>query len=107
MEFVCQLWAYKSEKFILGVPCPNFLKTHVWLLLILFKAFLVGSSIVLFSHPDLYKQSFVGSYEQRRIMNNLNVANQNAAEPTNYSLRMSSLCSDNSLASELMMYYKW
>ena len=54
MEFVTQLWAFKSEEFYLGLHCPELLKNHVWLLLILFKTAIVGCSISHHLYPEMF-----------------------------------------------------
>ena len=58
MEFVTQLWAYKSDRFLLGIHCPELLKNHVWLLLILLKTVLVGCSITHLTRPDMFAEFF-------------------------------------------------
>ena len=58
MEFVTQLWAYKSERFVLGVPCPELVKNHVWLLLILLKCLIVGCSVTHLSQPHIFNPYF-------------------------------------------------
>ena len=60
MEFVAQLWAYKSEKFYLGVRCSDLVKNHVWLLLILLKTVLVGASVTHMLRPDVFSPVFDG-----------------------------------------------
>ena len=60
MEFVTQLWAYKSERFVLGVRCAEFVKNHVWLLLILLKTAIVGCSLAHLMNPDVFSSWFEG-----------------------------------------------
>ena len=52
------------------------MKNHIWGLLIAFKVLLVGTSILLFSHPDLYRERFVGHYDQRKLVNGPKAENQ-------------------------------
>ena len=61
MEFVTQLWCYKSKQFFLGVQCPELVKNHVWLLLIVFKTVLVGCSFTHLTQPDYFSGFFKGS----------------------------------------------
>lgn len=56
MEFVTQLWAYKSDRFLLGVECPEIFKNHVWLLLIVAKTALVGCSVMHLTQPDIFNK---------------------------------------------------
>ena len=50
MEFVAQLWVYDSHKFMLGFPCPNIIKSHLWGVLLLLKTFMIGGSIIYFTY---------------------------------------------------------
>ena len=67
MEFVIQLWAYYSERFFLGLNCPEVIKNHVWLALMLIKTTLVGCSITLLTKPNFFydtnKSLFNGTEE--------------------------------------------
>ena len=60
MEFVTQLWAYKSDRFLLGVRCPEFFKNHIWILLIILKLLLVGCSLTHQLKPDFFATFFEG-----------------------------------------------
>ena len=51
MELATQLWAYKSDRFLLGIRCPEILKNHVWLILIAIKTAIVGLSVAHLSQP--------------------------------------------------------
>lgn len=43
---------------MLGVPCPELLKNHIWLPLILFKVLAVGCSVAHMSLPHVFKPYF-------------------------------------------------
>lgn len=58
MEFVTQLWAYKSDKFYLGVRFPELLKNHIWLLLIVLKTAILGFSLAQLTKPDFFANFF-------------------------------------------------
>ena len=60
MEFVTQLWALKSERFLLGVPCAEVVKNHIWLLLILLKTAIVGCSLAHLTNPEVFRGWFEG-----------------------------------------------
>ena len=69
MEFVTQLWVYNSNKFMLGLPCPDVVKSHVWLFLLLLKMLTIGCSIIYFTFPKkFYEQS---NLEQEYLLLNL------------------------------------
>ena len=40
---------YDSSKFMLGFPCPDFIKSHLWGFLLLLKTFTIGGSIIYFT----------------------------------------------------------
>ena len=58
MEFVTQLWTYKSNQFLLGIHCPELCKNHSWLVLIVLKMFLIGCSAMHQIQPDYFERMF-------------------------------------------------
>lgn len=58
MELVTQLWAYKSDKFFLGINCPELVKNHIWLPLIILKVLIVGCSVTHLSQPHIFNPYF-------------------------------------------------
>lgn len=58
MELVTQLWAYKSDRFLLGVSCPEVIKNHIWLPLILLKVIIVGCSVTHLQQPHIFNPFF-------------------------------------------------
>ena len=54
MEFVTQLWVYNSNKFMLGLPCPDFVKSHIWLFLLMIKTTAIGFSVLYFTFPKTF-----------------------------------------------------
>lgn len=61
MEFVTQLWCYKSKRFFLGIECPELIKNHVWLFLIIFKMIIVGCSLTHLTQPDIFSNYFIST----------------------------------------------
>ena len=59
MELVTQLWAYKSDKFLLGIRCPEILKNHVWLVLIVAKTAIVGLSVAHLTQPQIFSDFLI------------------------------------------------
>ena len=96
MEFVTQLWAYKSERFLLGVACPELVKNHVWLLLAVFKTTIVGCSFMHLAQPDLFNGFFaLGEKFQ-------------PAQEGKGTYRFTPLCRDDlTIHSQLLWYYYW
>lgn len=101
MEFVTQLWAYKSERFLLGVECPELLKNHIWLLLIVVKTTLVGFSLMHLVQPDMFSRLFLFQVEPL-------TSNFSGGGDGDTTLRFTLSCLDDvNVQTQLYRYYYW
>lgn len=98
MEFVTQLWAYKSDRFLLGVECPEIIKNHIWLLLIVAKTALVGCSVMHLTQPDLFNKLFLFQVDAAPA------TFQMAGGETTLHFKLSCL-DDGSIQTQLYRYY--
>ena len=57
----------------------------------------------MFAYTDLFQPSFIGGYDEKRMMNGIGPA----APQEIQNLKTNSVCSDRHLEVELMNYYKW
>lgn len=115
MEFVTQLWAFKSDRFLLGVKCPELLKNHVWLLLILLKTALVGCSVTHLSQPELFAD-FFAAFGSHSLQDATEAGKSGGQQENNVmkgksskaSFHFVAACSsDQYLQEQLVWYYYW
>ena len=106
MELVSQLWAYKSDRFLLGIRCPEILKNHVWLVLIVAKTAIVGLSMAHLSQPQMFSDFLI--YLDTSATGPVAMETAAAGQATKLRFRPVVSCkSDDTLHQQLIRYFYW